>query len=103
MNTSSVERDNLPLARRVECSAEMLAVELSDGRTLSVPLDWYPRLRLGSPKERQNWELIGEGDGIHWPDLDEDLSVEGLLAGRRSMESQQSFQRWLSARERPRA
>lgn len=102
MNTSGVERDHVPLARRVECSVDMLTVELSDGRTLSVPLDWYPRLSHGSPKQRRNWELIGEGDGIHWPDLDEDLSVEGLLAGRRSMESEQSFQRWLGAREKSR-
>ena len=102
MNTSGVEHENVPLARRVECSAEMLTVELSDGRMLSVPLDWYPRLRHGTPKERQNWRLIGVGDGIHWPELDEDLSVEGLLAGRRSMESQKSFRRWLAEREKSR-
>lgn len=98
MSTSGVEHRKLPFARSVECSAEMLTVDLSDGRRLSVPLDWYPRLRHGTPKERQNWTLIGEGDGIHWPDLDEDLSVEGLLAGRRSMESQRSFDRWLATR-----
>jgi len=90
------------LARRAECSNDTLTVELSDGRTLSVPLDWYPRLMHGTPEERQDWELIGEGDGIHWPELDEDLSVEGLLAGRRSMESPQSFQRWLADRNKSR-
>lgn len=100
MNTSGVERKNAALARRVHCSAETLTVELSDGRTLSVPLEWYPRLRHGTPKERENWELIGQGDGIHWPDLDEDLSVEGLLAGRRSMESKKSFERWLAGHQR---
>jgi hypothetical protein len=99
MSTSGVKPQDLPLARRVECSDDTLTVELSDGRTLSVPLDWYPRLLHGTPEERQDWELIGEGDGIHWPDLDEDISVEGLLAGRRSAESQPSLQRWLAARQ----
>lgn len=102
MSTSGVKRQDVPLARRVECSNDTLTVELSDGRTLSVPLDWYPRLMHGTPEERQDWELIGEGDGIHWPELDEDLSVEGLLAGRRSMESPQSFQRWLAGRNKSR-
>jgi hypothetical protein len=100
MNTSRVERKKVPLARRVTCSPDTLTVELNDGRTLLVPLEWYPRLRHASSGERDNWELIGEGDGIHWPELDEDLSVEGLLAGRRSMESPQSFQRWLAGREK---
>lgn len=99
MSTSGVKPQGLPLARRVECSDDTLTVELSDGRTLSVPLEWYPRLMHGTPEERLSWELIGEGDGIHWPDLDEDLSVEGLLAGRRSAESQQSLERWLARRK----
>lgn len=99
MSISGVEHRDAPLARRVECSEDALTVELTDGRRLSVPLDWYPRLRHGRPQERENWELIGEGDGIHWPDLDEDLSVEGLLAGRRSGESERSLQRWLAARQ----
>jgi hypothetical protein len=73
-------------------------VELSDGRALSVPYSWYPRLQHGRPEERENWELIGDGDGIHWPELDEDVSVEGLLAGRRSGESEQSFRSWLAGR-----
>jgi hypothetical protein len=75
-----------------------LSAELSDGRTISVPLDWYPRLAHAMPRERETWELIGGGEGIHWPDLDEDISIEGLLAGRRSGESDGSFQRWLAAK-----
>lgn len=77
---------------------EMLTLELSDGRTLAVPLLWYPRLWHGTPAERGRWRLIGRGEGVHWPDLDEDLSVEGLLAGRRSAESQRSLARWLASR-----
>ena len=98
MSSSGIRHHELPLARSVECSNDTLTVELSDGRRLSVPLDWYPRLEHGTDKERQHWELIGDGDGIHWPDLDEDLSVEGLLAGRRSGESAGSLQRWLARR-----
>ena len=71
-----------------------------DGRTISVPLAWYPRLLYGTPEERQNWRLIGRGVGIHWPDLDEDLSVEGLILGRPSNESPQSLQRWLQQRSK---
>jgi hypothetical protein len=74
-------------------------VELADGRTLSVPLVWYPRLLEATPKERATWRLLGEGFGIEWPDLDEHISIEGLLAGRRSGESQRSFERWLAARK----
>ena len=77
---------------------DTLQVELSDGRTISVPLAWYPRLVHATQEERNNWELIGEGQGIRWPDLDEDLSVEGLIAGRPSGESQRSFKRWLEAK-----
>ena len=77
---------------------DTLQVELSDGRTTSVPLAWYPRLVHATQEERNNWELIGEGQGIHWSDLDEDLSIEGLIAGRPSGESQRSFKRWLEAK-----
>ncbi|MXW24008.1 MAG: DUF2442 domain-containing protein [Chloroflexi bacterium] len=69
-----------------------------DGRTISVPLDWYPRLTHATPEERDNWRLIAGGEGIHWPDLDEDISVEGLIASRPSAESQKSFRRWLEAK-----
>ena len=77
---------------------DTLRVEFSDGRTISVPLAWYPRLVHATRKERNNWELIGEGQGIRWSNLDEDLSVEGLIAGRPSGESQRSFKRWLEAK-----
>jgi len=73
-------------------------VDLVDGRTISVPLAWYPRLAHGSSAERGRWRFIGEGEGIHWPDLDEDISIEGLLAGRRSGETQSSLRRWLENR-----
>jgi hypothetical protein len=76
-----------------------LIVDLVDGRTLSVPVAWYPRLSHGTTAERNHWRLIGTGEGIHWPDLDEDVSVEGLLAGRRSGESQASLRRWLQTRK----
>lgn len=79
-------------------SDDTLTVELADGRTLSVPIAWYPRLLHGSQAERNHWEWIGDGEGIHWPDLDEDISIEGLILGRRSGESQRSLQRWLEAR-----
>ena len=87
-----------PVAAEVIVRDEMLVVELSDGRTLAVPLVWYPRLWHGTPAERARYRLIGRGEGVHWPELDEDLSVEGLLAGRRSAESQRSLQRWLAGR-----
>lgn len=66
---------------------------------LSVPVTWYPRLAHGSAAERANWRLIGDGEGLHWPDLDEDLSVEGLLAGRRSGESSSPLRKWLESRQ----
>ncbi len=77
---------------------DALRVELSDGRTVWVPVAWYPRLVHATVRERANWELIGNGVGIRWPDLDEDVSVEGLIAGRSSGESQRSLRRWLEAR-----
>jgi hypothetical protein len=88
-------------AMDVRVTKDELAVDLVDGRTISVPLLWFPRLCHGTPRERNHWRLIGRGEGIHWPDLDEDISVEGLLAGRPSGESQQSFQRWLVGRGKP--
>ena len=83
----------------VVVTADTLSVDLVDGRSVSVPLAWYPRLARGLPQERENWRFIGDGEGIHWPDLDEDLSVEGLVLGHPSGESQRSFQRWLKRRE----
>lgn len=88
-------------ALEISVTDDTLTVELADGRTLAVPLAWYPRLWHGTPEERQNWRLIGDGIGIHWPDLDEDISIEGLLLGRRSGESQRSLQRWLERRTQP--
>ena len=97
MSTSAIE-GRAALVTGVEVRDDALVVELDDGRALSVPLAWYPRLLHGTPAERARWRLIGRGEGIHWPDLDEDISVEGLLAGRPSGESQRSFARWLAGR-----
>src|SRR6266404_2247431 len=82
----------------VTISKEEVTVHLADGRTIIVPLVWFPRLLHGKPKERKNWQLIGHGEGIHWPDLDEDISVRDLLLGQPPGESQKSFKRWLADR-----
>jgi hypothetical protein len=97
MNTLMVEKQTT-LARHVKVTSDSLTVDLSDGRTISVPLAWYPRLSHGTVKERNHCRLIGGGEGIHWPNLDEDISVENLLAGARSGESQRSFKQWLERR-----
>ena len=89
----------VPDAMTIEVTEDTLTAELSDGRIISVPLAWYPRLVHATPEERNNWELIGTGQGIHWPDLDEDLSIEGFLAGRKSGESPRAFKRWLEAKQ----
>lgn len=99
MNSSQIEIQAAK-AQNVTVTDEALTVDLTDGRTISVPLAWYPRLLYGTHLERNHWELIGDGEGIHWPELDEDLSVEGLLLGRSSSESQQSLQRWLEKRKK---
>ena len=98
MITSTIEA-RIPEAEQVSVTDAALQVRFSDGRTISVPLDWYHRLVHATRKEKDNWELIGEGAGIRWPDLDEDLSVEGLIAGRPSGESERPFNRWLESRE----
>jgi hypothetical protein len=85
--------------QNVRVTDDVLIVELSDGRIVSVLLAWYPRLLHGTPQERRNWRLIGKGEGIHWPDLDEDISVENLLLGKPSGESQHSFKRWREHRK----
>ena len=85
-------------AQRVEVREDSLIVDLVDGRTITVPLAWYPRLWHGNEKERANLEIIGDGAYIHWPDLDEDLTVAGILAGRRSGESPASLKKWLATR-----
>jgi len=88
----------IPNAKRVIVTEDALSVDLSDGRTISVPLAWFPRLLQSTPEERNNWRLIGRGRGIHWEDIEEDISVEGLWAGRPSGESQSSFKKWLDRR-----
>ncbi len=97
MTTSAIEV-SVPVAGSVTVTDDTLTVDLSDGRSLSVPLAWFPRLVHATPAERKNWRLIGRGHGIHWNKLDEDISIEGLLAGKPSGESQTSFKKWLSAR-----
>jgi len=92
-------------AKKVVVTDDSLIVDLEDGRTISLPLAWYPRLLHGTPKERNNWRLIGKGQGIHWPDLDEDVSIENMLLGKPAGESQRSLKRWMEKRrpddERP--
>lgn len=96
MSTLTLEYE--PLAADVTFSGETLTMRLADGRSLSVPLEWYPRLARATERERTNWHLLGDRYAIEWPDLDEHLGVAGLLAGRRSGESSASFQRWLASR-----
>ena len=98
MSSSAIEL-RPPRAQSVTVTDDSLTVDLVDGRTVSVPLSWYPRLSHATASERDNWRLVGQGEGIHWPDLDEDISVEGLLGGRPSGESQSSLERWLATRE----
>ena len=88
----------VPFAENVAVTHDTLRVDLSDGRSISVPLSWYPRLLHASAEERKRWRLIGKGLGIHWESVDEDIGVEGLLAGRPSGESQASFKKWLTSR-----
>ena len=97
MSSSAIEV-RVALAQRVRVTSDALVVDLTDGRTLTIPLAWYPRLAYGKPAERSKWRLIGHGHGIHWPSLDEDISVESLLAGQPSGESQASLVKWLKSR-----
>lgn len=83
----------------VSVTDDTLSVDLEDGRTIAVPIGWYPRLAHGTVAERANFQISGAGYGIHWPDLDEDIGVEGLLLGKRSSESPESFERWLRRRQ----
>lgn len=83
----------------VTVTDDTLAVDLEDGRTIAIPLGWYPRLAYGTPTERANFEISGAGYGIHWPDLDEDIGVEGILLGKKSTEGPASFERWLQRRQ----
>ncbi len=97
MSISAVEIA-LPTIESLTIADNTLSVELSDGRTVLVPLAWFPRLLHATKEERKKWRLIGKGQGIHWEDIDEDVSVENLLAGRPSGESQLSFKKWLASR-----
>ena len=101
MNSLVIET-RAAVAQDVTVTEDSLMVDLVDGRTVSVPLAWYPRLLHGQTQERNNWCLIGQGEGIHWPDLDEDISTENILFGQPSGESQRSLTRWLQTRSGPR-
>ena len=99
MTTLAIEL-HMSSAQNITVTEDSLTVDLSDGRTVSVPLAWFPRLLHGTLEERNNWRLIGDGEGIHWSDLDEDISVENLVLGKPSGESQKSFKKWLEKRKR---
>jgi len=96
MSTLVLERE--PAAVKINVTPESLIVDLEDGRTLIIPLAWYPRLLHVSEAERKNWQILADGYAMEWPDLDEYIGVEGLLAGRRSGESERSFGQWLQGR-----
>jgi hypothetical protein len=97
MNTLAIDSSALK-ATGIQVTDQALVVSMADGRTVSAPLVWYPRLLNGTPAERGNHRIIGDGEGFHWPDLDEDISVEGILAGRSSGECAESLQAWLASR-----
>ena len=90
---------SLPRVTDVSITDDTLSVDLEDGRTVAVPIGWYPRLAHGTPAERTNVQIAGAGFGIHWPDLDEDIGIEGILLGKRSNENPQSFEKWLASRK----
>jgi len=98
MTSSTIELLTIPIIQQVTITDDTLSVDLSDGRTISVPLAWYPRLLNGSILERNDYRLIADGSGIHWHQLDEDISLKNLILGQPSGESQTSFQRWLKSR-----
>ncbi|GJL56501.1 MAG: hypothetical protein NPIRA02_36330 [Nitrospirales bacterium] len=98
MSTSVMPNPVSPRAEHVTITDDTLSVDLGDGRTIAAPLAWFPRLVHATPDEKHNWRLIGQGEGIHWEDLDEDISIDGLLEGRPSSESQTSFKKWLDER-----
>ena len=96
--SSSVARNKAISVLAVKITKQALTFDLQDGRSISVPLDWYPRLLHGSPGERNDWRIIGQGEGIHWPQLDEDISVSALLEGIPSQENPASLREWLQGR-----
>src|SRR4051812_39663641 len=101
MPTSAPDLE-VPVVSSVSVGRDRLAFHLADGRAVIAPLEWFPRLLHGSARERRNWERVGAGYGVHWPDLDEDISVENMLRGQRSRESQRSFKAWLDQRSKRR-
>lgn len=98
MRISTAEAQ-VPTVEKVKVTGNTIRADLSDGRTIIVPTAWFPRLAHGTPKERNNWRLIGKGFGIHWEDLDEDISVENLILGKASGETQISFKKWMESRQ----
>jgi hypothetical protein len=98
MTSLTIELLEIPKIRQVRITDDTLSVDLSDGRTISVPVVWYPRLLNASVEERNDWRLIADGEGIHWTQLDEDISIKNLIIGQPSAESQKSLQRWLNKR-----
>ncbi|NJO93904.1 MAG: DUF2442 domain-containing protein [Hydrococcus sp. RM1_1_31] len=98
MTSLTIELLEIPKIRQVRIADDTLSVDLSDGRTISVPVAWYPRLFNASVEERNDWRLIADGEGIHWTQLDEDISIKNLIIGQPSGESQKSLQRWLNKR-----
>ncbi|HMR67705.1 MAG TPA: DUF2442 domain-containing protein [Anaerolineae bacterium] len=100
MNVNGMHSVTLTLVKLINVTVtdDTLSVDLEDGRTISLPIGWYPRLAYGTPAERANFQVSGAGYGIHWPDLDEDIGVEGILLGKKSTESPTSFERWLKRR-----
>jgi hypothetical protein len=98
MTSLTIELSEIPTIQEVILTDDTLSANLSDGRTISVPLAWYPRLLHGSIAERNDHRFIAGGSGIHWEQLDEDISIKNLILGQPSGESQKSFQRWLSSR-----
>ncbi len=105
MNGTVSVMPTLTLSKVIEVSVtdDSLTVDLEDGRTISIPVGWYPRLAYGTLKECANYHFSGAGHGIHWPDLDEDIGVEGLLLGKKSLEGPSSFTKWLKRREKSQA
>ena len=97
--TVSTDDGNEPKALRLLFADDTLTAELADGRSITVPLSWYPRLVHATPEERANYQMLNDGEGIHWPDLDEDLSVRGFLEGWPSLEKEWSFRQWLHAKQ----
>jgi hypothetical protein len=91
----------VPRVSSVKVTNDTLTVDIEDGRTISVPIGWYPRLAYARQPERENYQISGAGYGIHWPELDEDIGIEGLLLGKKSEESQKSLARWLEKRQKP--